>query len=299
MAKLKELLHLGEWEELRSNYRIKETIYTSENAIVYQAYDNKRQKKCVVKEYFPNKLATRCNDGKTVSCKIQSLTGAYYAALEIFMNEGRVLKLFEHMNIARYVDHFVENNTGYIVTDNYEGLTLYELKREGIRFHLSYYLKHIYIPIINTVIWMHKCGIMARDIKPAGIILCERDVPVFIDLSSAVNTRDEGYGDDGRTRKEMLLEDRLSDMKGLSRLLYFFLYGKDPSYVDYNSYIEDMKADANKNNNISKWFSRILAKNLYAGNKKGYASPRLYKLFVYLEYILLYLRNRLNDDKNR
>ncbi len=291
---------------LKSRYEIRKTISISDLSIVYMAYDFLEGKDCVIKEHYPKGKVLRDTDSKTVIFKMPSFKDKYYEGLKLFLNEGEILKKFNHKNIARCIDYFKENDTGYVVMKYYEGKTLDEHMMEEKEFFISDELKKIFIPVVNALGYIHKKGILHRDVKPKNILINEKYGPVIIDFGSACKYKTkekkkifytpcfsplEYYSDKSR-------QGKYSDIYSLAATLYYYMGGKMPENVT-NRVIEDKIESIEKfNKDISRFFSKVIMKNLSVDYKNRFSSLGAFKASMYIEYIILRKKeNRLKHEK--
>lgn len=286
---------------LKGRYEIQSAISVSDLSIVYKGYDYIGGVGCIIKEYYPKGKVLRDMDGKTVVFKMPSFRHKYDEGLSIFLNEGTLLGKLKHKNIAKCIDHFSENDTGYIIIEYYEGKTLDQYVKEERDFLISEQFKKICIPFVKAVDYIHRKGIIHRDIKPKNIVINKSLGPVIIDFGSAcINKKGvkkrifytpgysplEFYSDKSK-------QGKYSDMYSVAATLYFYLCGKPPEKVT-NRVIEDNIEDIGKyNKDISRLFSKTIMRNLSVDYKKRFSSLRLFILIMYIEYIHL----RINDRK--
>jgi len=291
---------------LRNRFEIESVLSVSDLSIVYRGYDNVNGIKCIIKEYYPKGKVLRAMDGKTVVFKMPTFRHKYDERLSNFLNEGAVLKKLNHKNIAKCIDYFVENDTGYIILEFYEGKTLDRYIKDENNFLISEQFKKICIPFVKAVNYIHKKGIIHRDIKPKNIIVNGSLGPVIIDFGSAcINRKNvkkriaytpgysplEFYSDKSN-------QGKYSDLYSVAATLYFYLCGKPPEKVT-DRVIEDKIEDVRKYNNyISRFFSKAIMKNLSVDYKKRFSSLRLFILIMYVEYIHLRLNDRKRNSPN-
>lgn len=77
---------------------------------------------------------------------------------------------FVHPNIVRVRDFFTANNTGYLVMDYYDGISLGDhLVTRGGKLEVDEALR-IVVPILEGLEAVHAQGFLHRDIKPNTIV---------------------------------------------------------------------------------------------------------------------------------
>lgn len=276
---------------LRDRYRIRHTLSVSDLSIVYIATDMTDNCLCTVKEFFPGKQTLRDLDHQSVVFRYPSLKEKYQRSLETFFNEALIIKELHHPNITRYRDHFPQNNTGYIVTEFCKGKTLehFILKEQNIS--IRYFLKTIFMPLLDAVDSLHRKGILHRDLKPSNIILNKKNEPVIIDFGSAVKYRETSHKTIFITPGFSPLEfyatttkqGRYSDLYSLSATLYYYLCGKPPVEVSQRV-IEDPIENVTKYNDlISPFLARAIMKNLSIEPRKRFNSVKRFKRVIYRE----------------
>jgi len=91
---------------------------------------------------------------------------------EFLSNETKAASIVKHPNIAKFYEHFEDEHYVYIVMEYVEGVDLFELL-ETHRFKpiREKYVKKIFRKLVKTVIYLHKNGIVHRDLKLENIML--------------------------------------------------------------------------------------------------------------------------------
>lgn len=292
---------------LKDIYEIKERISKGKLSITYVAYDLIKECKCIVKEYFPEGLALRDMDGKSVVCKMPSLKERFYNLEDVLFNEGEILKGFKHKNISKYINHFTENSTTYVVLEHYDGKTLDEYLKENKDISINDFFNKIFIPLINAISCIHKKNIIHRDIKPSNIIINEQGEPIIIDFGSAINykicKKKNIFITPGFSPLEFYSEKsrqgKYSDIYSLTATLYYCLCGKVPMDAGKRIIEDNIENIKKYNSEISLFFSIIIMKNLSVNHKKRFLSLKLIKIFVYIECIILKVKHCAVENKKR
>lgn len=164
-------------------YRIEKELGTGGFGITYIARNLYSGERCAIKEFFLNGYCTRDTYGRTVH--VQGLKeGAFEEYRTKFINEGYMLLQFNHPNVVRATDVFVENNTAYIVMKFIEGRTLQQIVDTTGK--LSYFdAVNIIAQLGEALDYVHKQGLLHRDVKPSNIMITSDARLVLIDFGSA------------------------------------------------------------------------------------------------------------------
>ncbi|HEX9061417.1 MAG TPA: serine/threonine-protein kinase [Clostridia bacterium] len=292
---------------IKKKYCIIKKISISDLSIVYLGVDIEKKQKCIIKEYFPNKIVLRDIDNKTVVCKMPSVKKKYIESRDDFFNEAHILKNFDNENIVKYIDHFVENDTGYIVLKYYKGKTLDKYIVEEKSISITDFFERIFIPVMDAVDEIHKRNILHRDLKPTNILITKRDFPVIIDFGSAINYKNteekkifvtQGYSPLEFYSKKSI-QGKFSDIYSLSAILYFYLSGKSPLEIS-KRIIEDKIEDVSiYNEEVSQRLAKVVMRNLSVDYKKRDNTIKYLKIMIMLENFMLKMKgNKENKAKN-
>lgn len=153
--------------------------------ITYLAYDNKLDARCAVKEYFPHAVAVR--NTETSNDIVCPENGSEYSdGLIRFRNEAEKLSQFYSLkSIVNVRDYVEENNTGYIIMNYVEGISLknyLDAHKGKISADEVFAMME---PIIRDLSIIQKEGIIHRDISPENIMVTDENKLVLIDFGSA------------------------------------------------------------------------------------------------------------------
>ncbi|KMY31436.1 serine/threonine protein kinase [Lysinibacillus xylanilyticus] len=171
---------------LNDTYKIKEVIATSKLSFVYIAENINEGNQLIIKEFFPNDIALRDLDNKTVVNRLPSTKQKFEDLKAIFLNEALIMRQINHRNIVKYIDHFEENESIYIVMEYYEGTLLDQYLKDFPINDRDHLYASIFLPLIGALSYLHKKGILHRDIKPSNIMIDSEGNPYLLDFGSAI-----------------------------------------------------------------------------------------------------------------
>ncbi|MEA5598549.1 bifunctional serine/threonine-protein kinase/formylglycine-generating enzyme family protein [Rivularia sp. UHCC 0363] len=147
---------------LVGRYEITQTLGGGGFAITYLARDIMQPSKplCVVKQLRPNQTHPR--------------------VIDFFNKEAAILeKLGKHPQIPQLLAHFQENDNLYIVQEYIQG---HDLSREispGKRLSEAYVSKLLQ-DVLEVLSFVHKYGVIHRDIKPQNLMRRREDGKIFL-----------------------------------------------------------------------------------------------------------------------
>lgn len=157
--------------ELDGRYIIGSLIENNGEGATYIAWDKSNDTSVRIREYYPDKLASRDEDGVTVKVSTDSdpLYGTY---LDEFLDLARKLADCKELtNLLPVTDIFEANGTAYYVTENIKSITLREflLRNGGILTWDQF--KPLITPVISTMSALHAKGIIHRGISPETLLV--------------------------------------------------------------------------------------------------------------------------------
>lgn len=172
---------------LNGRYLVGKVLGEGGFGITYLGFDLKLERKVAIKEYFPNGNVWRNTaGGLAVSCySTKNYTEAFDAGKNNCMKEARALaKLDDIDSVVRVLDHFLENNTAYVIMEYIDGVTLkeYVLKLPS---RLSFdEVTKLLLPVMKSLSTMHNRGFIHRDISPDNIMVTPEGKAKLLDFGT-------------------------------------------------------------------------------------------------------------------
>lgn len=162
-------------------YKIIETLGQGGFGITYLAIQSGLERKVAVKEFFMKELCERDEATSHVTLGTEGSRETVNRFREKFLKEARNIARLNHPNIVRIIDVFEENGTAYYVMEYAENGSLADkVKREG---YLSEPVATRYIlQVAEALEYIHQKKMNHLDVKPANIMLNEKDECVLIDF---------------------------------------------------------------------------------------------------------------------
>jgi serine/threonine protein kinase len=204
-----------------------------------------------------------------------------------FREEAETAANLEHPSIVTIYDIHEQENLHYCVMQYLpQGLvSMLKLKKRALS---TVEAVQVLEPIAEALAFVHKKGVVHRDIKPGNIMLDEHDAPVLTDFGIAVRdntTRLEGHATTGtpeymspeQVRGEVDIDGR-SDVYSLGIVLYELLTGnvpyhsEDPQAVFYQQVHEPIPEKPLKDHHVPKRVKEVLFRCLEKAARDRYQS---------------------------
>ena len=153
-------------------YIIGKAVSSNSEGITYSAYDVDRKTAVVVKEFLPERLSDRDEDGKTVAV-VRNAQDTYYSLLNKFIDLWQNLARVRGFSaLIPVIDIIEENNTAYAVTEYIESLTLREFLLRSKTGYLNWEkAKVLFMPVLSLLSNLHKSGIVHYGISPDTMLI--------------------------------------------------------------------------------------------------------------------------------
>jgi serine/threonine protein kinase len=204
---------------LQNRYRVEQKIGQGGMGAVYIATDERFGSKVAIKETF-------FSDDKFGKA---------------FEREARLLNNLKHSALPHVSDHFADDNGQFLVMEFIDGEDLTEmLEKRGSAFLLSDVMNWAE-QLLDALDYLHKQGIVHRDIKPQNLKLNARGQIILLDFGLAKGNPTDAHNTTatksvfGYSRNYASLEqiqgtgtDPRSDLYALAATLYHLLTGVPP-----------------------------------------------------------------------
>ena len=159
-------------------YIIKKVLGQGGFGITYLAEQEMLDRKVAIKEFFFKEYCVRNNEN-CITVAIEANKVIVERFLNKFIKEAKTISKLQHPNIIQIYDIFRENSTAYYVMEYVEGETLQDLvDRRGMlpEFEVITYAREIG----KALSYIHERNINHLDIKPANLLLRQRDNQIII-----------------------------------------------------------------------------------------------------------------------
>lgn len=162
-------------------YKIERVLGQGGFGITYLAEQVMLGRKVAVKEFFMKELCERDDVTSFVTLGTESGRDTVNRFRDKFLKEARNIAKQNHPHIVRIIDVFEENGTAYYVMEYAENGSLADkVKREG---YLAEPVATRYIlQVADALDYIHQQKMNHLDVKPANIMLNEKDEAVLIDF---------------------------------------------------------------------------------------------------------------------
>jgi serine/threonine protein kinase len=172
-----------------TGYEIVRVIGAGGFGITYEGYNPITERRVAIKEFFPRGIASREDATRIAFSKNDDEIVAW--ALKRFAESTTRLAKLKHPNIIEVLNYVADNGTGYMVMELVEGLTLEEWLRAKKSAPELVELGPIFDPVFDALEYVHKSGLIHRDIAPDNIMIRGDGRPVLIDFGALKQIADQ------------------------------------------------------------------------------------------------------------
>ncbi len=227
---------------LKKRYILGRVLGDGGFGITYIGYDKALKRKVAVKEFFPNECVTRQKGEKTVTPLSGERADRYENGLKSFQEEAqRLANLGSVEGVVNVFDVFADNGTAYIVMEYLSGETVSQIVEENRRLGFGKTM-NIIVPVLRSLIKIHKAGIIHRDVSPQNIIRTEEGKIVLIDFGAARQNSlsmsksvsivlKQGYAPIEQYDNK-LKQGTWTDVYAAAATMYYMLTGVTPEYAN-------------------------------------------------------------------
>ncbi|MDE6399053.1 MAG: protein kinase, partial [Clostridiales bacterium] len=185
--------HLPQRTVLAEKYLIYKALGEGGFGITYLAWDISCGLKVAIKEYYPSGYVNRMPRSNQVIINSKQNQAASNRGLKRFIDEAKTLAKIKNLpGIVSVRDFFSANGTAYIVMEYLDGISLKKyLQRKGGKVPCDEILT-ILRPIMDSLVSVHKLGLIHRDISPDNIIITKNNEVKLIDFGAAKQSNLDG-----------------------------------------------------------------------------------------------------------
>lgn len=235
----KHPLALPQGSQLLQRYWLGEILGQGMFDITYLALDTENNCRCVIREYFPEKLAVRSPGSPEVEPYSGDMSEIYREGRECFLSNAERLKSLSGIPALVPVrDCFEENHTVYYCMDYLPGINFRKLNRL-FRGKMPFReMVQNYLPVFDALTHAHDAGILHLNLCPDHIYMSNEDAVTLrgfggtdLILGRACGNQTFVY-QSGYAPKELYMKKGIpgteTDVYSLSACIYHSLTGADP-----------------------------------------------------------------------
>ena len=180
-----EAYHLPAGTLLRGRYVVGRSLGYGGFGVTYLCFDVRLERKVAMKEYLPGEFSSRMAGDACLTIYPGEAAEQFDAGLGKFIAEAQSLARFNHIEgIVDIYDTFLENNTGYIVMQHLDGVTVKQLVRTYGTLPYEQ-VREIILRVLSALRVVHKEGVIHRDISPDNIFITRGGDVKLIDFGAA------------------------------------------------------------------------------------------------------------------
>ncbi len=164
------------------DYRIESVMASDAEGVTYAACAAGDNAAVSLREYLPQDLARRGDDGLIAPMAGEPANVAFAAGLAAFRKAADARLRLKHPNLQAAIKHLDANGSAYLVLDRPAGERLDVLLKAGETLHRDEIVE-IVVPIVDALRALHGAGIVHGNIQPRTITFGAADgAPIVTDL---------------------------------------------------------------------------------------------------------------------
>lgn len=222
---------------IAGQYVIGNIIKIESDSVTYSGYDGQLDKPILIREFFPNGIASRFDDSDELHVR-QKYVNEFARYKKSFYNLWTTMQKLHNLSAVVPVYDLAEaNGTYYAIIEKTESVPLREyLLRNEEGYILWDTARLMFMPVLTTIEALHSNGIVHGSITPDNLVLC-RDgkvhlAPFPITEASDQATAMEFTENDGYTALEQYNNKHricaATDIYSFSACIYRALVGSNP-----------------------------------------------------------------------
>lgn len=180
---------------------VQSVIAAGSFGVVYLADDEAFERRVAIKEYLPDTLAVRSDDGTQVLLRAASHAEAFERGRRAFLDEAQWLARLSHPSLLHVLRAWEANGTVYRAMPYYSGNSLLSLRRKMEAPPDEASLRALLDGLLDALQILHDAGVMHGDVTPNHILLLPDDRPLLMDSSAE---RRAIVGDEARALMSLL-----------------------------------------------------------------------------------------------
>jgi serine/threonine protein kinase len=218
-------------------YRIEAVLGSGAFGVTYKGMDENIGLEVAIKEYLPESIAERNEDGHVV-LRPNGDIDLFAWCRERFIDEAKTLAQLRHPNIVRVTRFFQTNGTAYFVMDFEEGKSLLQALADAGGTLPEARVRDIFRQVLDGLAHVHQRRYLHRDIKPGNIYIRADGTVALLDFGAArleMSSGEESAGNmitPGYAPPEQHLADGRqgpwSDLYAVGASMHRCLTGKTP-----------------------------------------------------------------------
>ena len=178
-------------------FEIQEVVDSTNEGIVYRAWDRHLERQVALREFMPRALTVR-NDDMSLVLRSKQDTAAFTSGLNNFVQEARQLAQFNHPNLIQVLRFWLINETAYAATPFYSGITLAELHQQQPETIDEAWIRRMLPMVCGALDTLHQGDYIHRDITLKSIQIQDSGIPLL--LNSGASRRNlSGIADNSKS----------------------------------------------------------------------------------------------------